>query len=144
MAAMTDINVYENIYPNYYRFHFFQMKFKQHFNIGKLVSSNDKVTEHTVDVQCFPLYSILRAIDVTHIDFFSLDVEGEELNVLHTVPFDKVDIEMMTVEFKHVTDGEFSLKQFVEQKGYSSILKVSHYNNLANDIIFRKRREERN
>jgi hypothetical protein len=120
------------------------MKFKQQFNIGKLASSHDVVTEHTVDVQCFPLYSILRAINVSHIDFFSLDVEGEELNVLHTIPFDKVDIEMMTVEFKHVTDGEFSLKQFVEQQGYSSILRVSHYNNLANDIIFRKRKEKRN
>jgi hypothetical protein len=45
-----------------------------------------------VDVQCFPLYSYLLALNRTTVDYFSLDVEGSELDVLRTVPFEKLDI----------------------------------------------------
>lgn len=45
-----------------------------------------------VKVQCMPLFSLLTAINVTTIDYFSLDVEGSELKVLKTIPFDKVHI----------------------------------------------------
>lgn len=48
-----------------------------------------------VQVQCFPLYSILLAVNRTKIDFFSLDVEGSELGVLSTIPWHKVDIEVI-------------------------------------------------
>ena len=44
------------------------------------------------EVYCFPLYSMLLALNRTHIDYFSLDVEGSELAVLKTIPFDKVNI----------------------------------------------------
>lgn len=43
-------------------------------------------------VQCFPVYSILLAVNQTRVDFFSLDVEGHELLVLKTIPLHKVDI----------------------------------------------------
>ena len=63
-------------------------------------------------VQCFPLYSILLAIGnprysysidpirrkFFRVDFMSLDVEGSELDVLRTIPFDKVDIEVFLIE----------------------------------------------
>lgn len=32
-------------------------------------------------VKCFPLYSLLLALNVTHVDLLSLDVEGAELQV---------------------------------------------------------------
>ncbi len=34
------------------------------------------------------------ALDNPTIDYFSLDVEGSELAVLKTIPFDKVDIKV--------------------------------------------------
>ena len=43
-------------------------------------------------VQCWPIYSLLLALGNPKVDFFSLDVEGSELGVLTTIPFDKVDI----------------------------------------------------
>lgn len=49
-------------------------------------------------VQCFPLYSLLLALGNPRVDFFSLDIEGSEIDVLRTVPFDKVDIEMILIE----------------------------------------------
>ena len=41
-------------------------------------------------VECYPLYSLLLAMDLNTVDFLSLDIEGAELAVLRTVPWDKV------------------------------------------------------
>ena len=49
-----------------------------------------------VDVICFPLFGVLKAINVTKVNYFSLDVEGNEMDILRTIPFDDVDI---TVEY---------------------------------------------
>jgi len=45
-------------------------------------------------VQCFPLFSILAAMNKSSIDYFSLDVEGSELDVLRTIPFDAIFIKV--------------------------------------------------
>jgi Methyltransferase FkbM domain len=49
-----------------------------------------------VDVQCFPIYSILAALNRTTVDYFSLDIEGDELSILKTIPWDLVDIRVST------------------------------------------------
>jgi hypothetical protein len=54
----------------------------------------DSASAGTVKVQCLPLYSILLALNRITIDIFSLDIEGHELTVLKTIPFDKVDIKV--------------------------------------------------
>jgi len=59
----------------------------------------EKQKSLTVNVQCFPLYTYLLALNVTVIDYFSLDVEGSELNVLKTIPFDKIDIKVSAMLF---------------------------------------------
>ena len=43
---------------------------------------------------CLPLYSILLSIGNPVVDYFSLDVEGAEIGVLKSIPFDKVDIKV--------------------------------------------------
>ena len=43
-------------------------------------------------VTCLPLYTILLAVGNPTVDFFSLDVEGAELEILKTIPWDKVNI----------------------------------------------------
>ena len=40
-------------------------------------------------IPCFPLQTLLAAIGVTHVDYFSLDVEGLEFKILKTLPFDQ-------------------------------------------------------
>ena len=37
-----------------------------------------------VEIQCFPLFSILQAMGISHVDYFSLDIEGAEMDVLKT------------------------------------------------------------
>ena len=47
-----------------------------------------------IKVVCLPLISILNAIGNPRIDYFSLDIEGAELAVLKTIPWEKVDIKV--------------------------------------------------
>ena len=46
------------------------------------------------------------ALGRTHIDYFSLDVEGAELQILETIPFDKLTIDVLTIEFAVVGSEE--------------------------------------
>merc|ERR1712130_54221 len=49
--------------------------------------------------QCFPLYSLLLALNKSKVNYFSLDIEGAELQVLRSVPWHLVDIEVISVEY---------------------------------------------
>ncbi|CAL4124962.1 unnamed protein product [Meganyctiphanes norvegica] len=111
--------------------------FEQHFNIGKISklspSSNKK---GYTQVQCLPLFSILLAMNITTVDYFSLDVEGLELEVLETIPWDHVKIRTLSVEFQHGKGGKYSLVNYMLQKGYYVYSDVTHPGKLANDFIF--------
>ena len=51
-------------------------------------------------MQCFDFYSLLLAVGRTHVNYFSLDVEGPELDILETIPFDRVTIDIFTIEYR--------------------------------------------
>ena len=46
--------------------------------------------------KCFPVFWIMSALKMFNVDYFSLDIEGPELQVLQSVPWDKVNV---TVNF---------------------------------------------
>ncbi|XP_023345482.1 uncharacterized protein LOC111714576 [Eurytemora carolleeae] len=59
----------------------------------------DDETENTgLSLQCYPLFSILQAMGNPTVNYFSLDIEGGEFQVLKTIPWDKVDIQVLSVE----------------------------------------------
>ncbi len=60
--------------------------------------SEDAIPEGATVTSCLPLQSILRHFNMTHIDFFSLDVEGAELEVLKTLDLSAVHISVIVVE----------------------------------------------
>ena len=55
---------------------------------------------NNITAQCFTLHSILLTLGRTHVDYFSLDVEGPELDILQTIPFDKITFDVISVEYK--------------------------------------------
>jgi len=79
-------------------------------------------TEETYDMQCFPLYSLLMATGHKTVNYLSLDIEGAEFSVLQTIPWDKVDIEVLSVETNHA--GEIfpgtkqEIRDYLADKGY--------------------------
>ena len=53
------------------------------------------------EFQCFPLYSVLLALDNPTVTLLSLDIEGAEFDVFRSLPWDKVDIEVIVTELVH-------------------------------------------
>lgn len=51
-----------------------------------------------IEIHCGPLQYYLDALEIRHIDFWSLDVEGSELKVLETVDFDRTHVDVIIAE----------------------------------------------
>ncbi len=80
------------------------------------------VNQRTIQVQCFPLYTVLMALGNPQVDFISLDIEGAEMPVLKTIPWDKVNIRALMIEVNHmgkVFEGSLKdLEHFLDEIGY--------------------------
>ena len=87
-----------------------------------------KSYEREIKVQCFPLYSVLKALDTLNVGYFSLDVEGAEYVVLKTIPWPKVNITLLSVETNHagkIFEGSRSdIHDTLLQNGYKWIKSV--------------------
>jgi len=64
-----------------------------------------------VDLPCFSLNTIMKALGVNKIDMFSLDVKGGELEVLKTIDLKNLDIKTLVIE--HHARPE-SIKEYKE------------------------------
>jgi len=82
---------------------------------GGIVNTTDKsvpdrigaLKKPEVSVLCFPLNSIMAALDVSYVDYLSLDVEGPELEILRTVDWSQLRIDVVTVEYRILGDKKF-------------------------------------
>ena len=74
-------------------------------------------------MQCIPLTSIIKALGNPMIDYLSLDIEGAELQVLESISFDDVDINVISVEVAKlgkIFDGTCTnLKYLMKRNGYT-------------------------
>ena len=115
----------------------FQLKFQESDTMKGMISS-----EGNLEVPCYPLYSLLLALNISKVDFFSLDVEGFEYQVLQSIPFDKVDISVLAVELKHGNYSSNEVKQMMKERRYRADKdmavddSVRHF--WVNDTIFVK------
>ena len=68
--------------------------------LGGLTATDhkDQVTG-TGAVQCIPFISYLLALNIHHIDYFSLDVEGTEAEVLRQIDFQRFRIDVLSIEY---------------------------------------------
>ena len=91
------------------------------------------------------LQSILDECEVHHINFFSLDTEGYELNILKGIDFNKTTFDYLLIEiYKHQYND---IVDFLQEKGYELICNFSNYNRTSNpkwdgthnDYLFQRR-----
>ena len=76
------------------------------------------------------LQSILDEANLRHINFFSLDVEEYELNVLHGIDFNTTTFDYLLIEvYVHQYDEVVS---FLSSKGYEMFDCISNYNLMTN------------
>lgn len=92
------------------------------------------------------LQSILDDLNLRHIDFFSLDAEGYELEVLKGIDFNKTSFDYILIEVYNFLYPE--IVKILKENGYEIVENFSHYNHTANpdwdgthdDYLFQKAR----
>ena len=91
-------------------------------------------------VPCVPIKTILLALNQTSVDYFSLDVEGFELDILKTVPWKEVDVRTLSVEYAHGFTGKESYIKYMETVGYTVARDINYRISglFAEDFIFTK------
>jgi FkbM family methyltransferase len=60
-----------------------------------------------IDIPCFKVADKLIENKITSIDYMSLDVEGAELQILKTIPFERVQIKVINVEDNYNQEAEY-------------------------------------
>ena len=107
--------------------------------------------ERELQVQCFPLYSVLQALNNPKIDYFSLDIEGAEYVVLETLPWNKINMTLMSIETNHAGDifpgSREDIQIFLEARGYKlkeTVVIDDFYIHKDFKILPKKRQKKRN
>ena len=88
----------------------------------------DKNSQKVAYVPCFSLTTIMRAIGVSRVDYFSLDVEGGEIDVLKGINFGKIEIKSFTIEHNNDKKNREAINSLMLEKGYK-ILKEDNQDN---------------
>ncbi|XP_043207019.1 uncharacterized protein LOC122373234 isoform X1 [Amphibalanus amphitrite] len=102
---------------------------------------------------CVPIAAVLRALNRTSVDFFSLDIEGPEMGVLAHIPWNELDIKILLVEnlllFSYNPQMD-QMRDLMESQGYIAmrltmdwifVKRNSEYSKNAEEIIRQTRRE---
>ena len=108
------------------------VQFSQSTMKGGMAGIVPEGKEDSYDMQCFPLYSLLMAAagNVT-VNYLSLDLEGGELQVLQTLPWDKVDIEVISVRTINVVD----IRRYMKETGYVHVYTIAGQSILKTKVI---------
>ncbi|XP_014289145.1 uncharacterized protein [Halyomorpha halys] len=64
---------------------------------SKLIDKWEVGLSELMEVNCYPLYTYLLAVGRTEVDFLVININGQELKVLQSLPWDKVTIHMIAV-----------------------------------------------
>jgi FkbM family methyltransferase len=85
-----------------------------------------------IKIPCYTLNEILHKYGISHIDLLSIDVEGGELDILRSINFENVSVDVIVVENNY---NDLAFRSFLKIKGYDFIIK------LDGDEIFKKRKK---
>ena len=72
---------------------------------------------------CLSFYSILLSVGNPVVDYLSLDIEGAELPVLKTIPWDKVDIKVLSIECGQIARCN-AIDSFITSVGYKLVYQI--------------------
>ena len=103
----------------------FYPKWYKHFVAANMTWHDDeKSWKFITPVMCMPLSKILHQAFITHVDFFVLDVEGAEFEILKSIDWNNFLVSVMCIE----TDPPFrppgyveKIREYLEPKGYKIV-----------------------
>lgn len=83
------------------------------------------------EVPCRTLQSLIDKHRISHVDFFSLDVEGYEIEVLNGLDFNIIRPKYILIEVTESQENQKKILEYMSSIGYDNIEKVS-----INDVLF--------
>jgi FkbM family methyltransferase len=92
------------------------------YDYRHMVRLNNEISEKggnidIVNVKTYKLESIFDKYNITNINFLSIDVEGAEFNVIKSINFNKVFIDVIIFE-NNYKDISIEIIKYLKQKGY--------------------------
>lgn len=89
----------------------------------------EKQLEDLTEISCVPLSDIFTTYHIRHIDFFSLDVEGGELEVLESIDFKCVNFNVIVIEADGTNPArEAKIQEYLKERGYDLFKHVERNN----------------
>eukprot|EP00438_Fugacium_kawagutii_P010748 Skav218264 [mRNA] locus=scaffold2035:196687:217330:- [translate_table: standard] len=93
-----------------------------------------------INVSTFPLYQVLQVLNRTTVDYWSLDTEGSELQILKGSGLEHFELGVLTVEhLNHDVENRQSIKAFLEQFGLARVVEGKNDDYYANPKYFSRR-----
>lgn len=86
-------------------------------------------TKELIEIPVIRLDDLFSQMGLTYVDFISIDTEGSEFDIIQSIDFDAVDIDILVIENNY---GENQLRDYILEKGYR------HINNVGGDEIYQK------
>jgi FkbM family methyltransferase len=84
--------------------------------IQREINSNGGHSE-VINVKCYNLTQLLLDNHIQHVDYLSIDTEGGEFNILRSIDFNRVDIDVIEVENNY----QEPFQEFLEPFGYKKV-----------------------
>ena len=96
-----------------------EMSDKQQKIIDREAKAGHSKIDSIAYIPCFSLRTILKAINVDYVDYFSLDVEGGEWSILKNFDLKRTDIKSFSIECGENDDKKVLIKNFLKNYGYT-------------------------
>ncbi len=85
-------------------------------------TSGGRGTFEEIEVLCYKLQDLLVLHNMRHIDYLSLDTEGGELEILKSIDFENITIDVIDVENNF---HEKKFEEFLQTKGYKKLTELA-------------------
>jgi len=82
-------------------------------------------TDFISPVQCVPLHQVLNRANIRHVNYFILDTEGAELDILKTIDWSTVRFDVLTVETevkRRPKNYREDVSRFLRAHGYDHVM----------------------
>lgn len=81
----------------------------------------ESLFEKVTHLPCFSVNSVVSAINRTQIDFFSLDVEGGEADVIESIDFNRLSIHIFCIEVFKNERSRSRINRKLKANGYKMV-----------------------
>jgi FkbM family methyltransferase len=93
---------------------------RQRALVDQIASQHNDI-HHFLEVECILLMDIFKEYSIDYIDYLSVDTEGGELDILKSINYDEVFIDVIDVENNYSIPD---FQEFLTSKGYRFITRI--------------------